>query len=100
PAIGCRSGGTTPSANGIFPDSGFSGRKVRVEVSGDATNFKDGTTVSFGADVTVDKVSVASPTDLFADITIADTAAVGLRDVTITQGSSNFTLAQSFEVKT
>jgi hypothetical protein len=92
--------GTTPTASGVFPAEGFIGRQLRVEVSGDATNWSDSTTVSFGSDVTVGTVTVASPTDLFADITIKDTAAAGLADVTVTDGGSTFALAQAFSLKT
>ena len=71
------------SVNGVFPSSAFLGRKLRVEVSGDNTNWKAGTSVDFGAGVTVQNVAVASPTTLFADVTILDDAAPGLRDVTV-----------------
>jgi hypothetical protein len=89
--------GTTPTASGVFPAQGFSGRSLRVEVSGDATKWKDGATISFGDGVTVTMVEVASPTDLFADITIDPAAMVGVRDVTVTSGGT-FTLSQAFEV--
>jgi len=93
----CGSDGTTPTASGVFPAQGFSGRSLRVEISGDATNWKDGTTVSFGDGVTVNMVEVASPTDLFADITIDPAAMSGMRDVTVT-GGGTFKLTQAFEV--
>lgn len=91
-------GGTDPSASGVFPSAGFLGRKVRVEISGDATEWGASSKVSFGEGVTVDSVAVASPTALFADITIADTAPVGLRDVVVT-GGDNVTLKQAFEIE-
>jgi len=93
----CGSDSTTPTASGVFPAQGFSGRSLRVEISGDATKWKDGATVSFGDGVTVNMVEVASPTDLFADISIDPTAMVGMRDVTVTSGGT-FTLSQAFEV--
>src|SRR5438874_12208682 len=89
----------TPNANGVFPSSAFLGRKAHVEISGDNTNWTAATTVSFGASVTVDKVTVASPTDLFADITIAGTATPGMTDVVVTDGASTFTLTQAFQLK-
>lgn len=91
-------GGTDPSASGVFPSAGFLGRKVRVEISGDATEWGASSKVSFGEGVTVDSIAVASPTALFADITIADTAPVGLRDVVVT-GGDNVTLKQAFEIE-
>ena len=89
---------TDPSVSGVFPAEGFSGRTVRVEVSGDATSWSTGATVSFGAGITVTNVAVASPTDLFADVAIDNAAAPGLSDVTVSSGGS-FTLTQAFEVK-
>lgn len=91
-------GGTDPSASGVYPSAGFLGRKVRVEISGDATEWGASSKVNFGEGVTVESVSVASPTALFADITIADTAPVGLRDVVVT-GGDNVTLKQAFEIE-
>ena len=90
-------GGTDPSASGVFPSGGFLGRKVRVEISGDATEWNASSKVSFGEGVTVDSVALASPTALFADITIADTAPLGLHDVVVT-GGDNVTLTGAFEV--
>ncbi len=55
--------------------------------------------VSVGDGVTVANVTVASPTDLFADITSADSAAVGKRDVTVMAGGKSYTLTQAFELK-
>ena len=89
---------TTPSANGVFPATGFSGRDVRVEISGDSTKWGSSPTVSFGDGITVNKVTQASPTDLFADITIADNAVVGPRDVTVTDSNKALALSQAFTV--
>jgi hypothetical protein len=90
--------GTDPSASGVFPSAGFLGRSMRVEISGDATEWGASSKVSFGEGVTVDSITVASPTALFADITIADTAPVGLRDIVVT-GGDNATLKQAFEIE-
>ncbi len=88
----------TPTASGVFPAAGYSGRVLRVEVTGDSTSWSASTTMSFGAGITVGTISVASPTDLFAEITIADTAAVGMHDVTVTDGTHVTTLSKAFEV--
>jgi hypothetical protein len=85
------------SASGVFPAQGFAGRSLRVEISGDQTNWKDGATVSFGSGITVSSVEVASPTDLFADIAIDPSATIGKADVTVMSGGT-FTLKQAFEV--
>jgi hypothetical protein len=82
-ALGC---GADSTVNGVFPSSGFLGRTMRVEITGDNTNWGSGTKVDFGQGVTVSSVNVASPTSLFADITISDSAAAGLRDVLVTGG--------------
>jgi hypothetical protein len=87
-----------PTANGVFPASGFVGRDLRVEVTGDATSWSSTTTVSFGAGVTVNSVSVAGPDDLFAEITIAPSATPGLQDVVVTDAGTAFTLAKAFEL--
>jgi hypothetical protein len=97
PVVAC-GGGEDASVSGVFPSSAFLGRKVRVEISGDVTSWKAGATVDFGAGVTVNSVSVASPTALFADITVAPDAAPGLRDVTVNSGGK-FTLAQAFQLE-
>jgi hypothetical protein len=97
--VGC---GDDPeqSLNGVFPSSGFIGRKVRVEVSADNASFVDGSVmVDFGAGVTVEKVTLASTTALFADITISDTAPLGLRDVVVKSGSEQLSLRQAFKLE-
>lgn len=91
-------GGTDPSASGVFPHSGFLGRQMRVEVSGDATEWGASTKLNFGEGITVDSIDVASPTALFANITISDTAPLGLHDVVVT-GGDNVTLKQAFEIE-
>jgi hypothetical protein len=88
----------TPTANGVFPAQGFIGRTVRVEVTGDATNWTSSATLSFGAGVTVSNVTAASPTDLFADIQIGKDATPGMQDVTVTDGAGTYTLAKAFEI--
>ncbi|MBV8756085.1 MAG: hypothetical protein JO257_02345 [Deltaproteobacteria bacterium] len=97
-AAACGTDPTTPTASGVFPAEGFTGRTLRVEISGDATTWKDGATVDFGTGVTVNAVTVASPTDLFADITIDPAAAEGKNDVTVNNGGKKYTLTKAFEL--
>lgn len=97
-AAACGGDSTTPTASGVFPAEGFTGRALRVEISGDATAWKDGATVDFGAGVTVNSVDVASPTDLFAEITVDPMAAAGKNDVTVTSGGKKLTLTKAFEL--
>jgi len=87
------------SVSGVFPSSAFLGRSMRVEISGDVTEWKAGATVNFGPGVTVSNVAVASPTALFADIQIAPDAEPGLRDVTVESGGSTQVLAQAFQLE-
>jgi hypothetical protein len=92
---------TTPpvqSASGVFPAQAFLGRKLRVEISGDNTSWADGATVSMGDGITVDAVTVSSPTAIFADITVADTAAEGTNDVTVTDGGESVVLTKAFRL--
>lgn len=85
----------TPSANAVIPADGFAGRQVRVQISGDNTNWDSSTTVQFGDGITVGAITVASPTAIFAQITIAADAKLGTRDVTV---SDNTKLTGAFEV--
>jgi hypothetical protein len=97
--VACGGGGPDESVSGVFPSSAFLGRQVRVEISGDTTEWKEGASVNFGAGVTVQKVSVASPTALFADITVLDDAAPGLRDVTVDMGGKSLVLKEAFQLE-
>lgn len=89
----------TPSASGVFPAEGFAGRHVRVEVSGEETQWADGATVSFGDGITVSNVVVASESAIFADLDIAPTAALSDHDVTVTSGKETDTLTAAFKVE-
>lgn len=93
-AAGC---GADESVNGVFPSSGFLGRTLRVEVTGDNTSWGSGNGLDFGPGITVSNISVASPTTLFAEIVISDTAAPGLRDVIVT-GDGGGALNDAFKL--
>ncbi|MEO8701633.1 MAG: hypothetical protein ABI867_16425 [Kofleriaceae bacterium] len=97
--FGC--GSDTPDAqvSGVFPSSAFLGRQLRVEVSGDVTEWSDAAKVDFGPGITVDSVAVASPSALFAEITIAEDADPGLRTVTVTDGGDTVTLDEAFSLE-
>jgi hypothetical protein len=61
---------------------------VSVQVIGEFTHFTQGTTtVDFGAGVTVNSVTVQSPTLATATITISGSATFGIKPVTVTTGS-------------
>jgi hypothetical protein len=87
------------SLNGVSPANGFIGRTVRVQVSADNASFKDGVSLDFGTGVTVGEVTVASPTAVFAELTIADTAPLGKHDVTVHNGSETLSLKEAFKLE-
>lgn len=75
----------TPAVTGVAPTDGSQKQTLNVAVSG--TNFESGATVSFGAGVTVNTVTVTSATSLTANLTVASNATLGTRDVTVTNVS-------------
>jgi hypothetical protein len=86
-----------PTVTGVAPGQGAQGTAPAVTVSG--TSFQSGATVGAGAGVTVSGVTVVSATQLQATLTIAPDAAVGPRDVTVTNpGGGTATLANGFSV--
>ncbi|MBI5534705.1 MAG: hypothetical protein HY898_18410 [Deltaproteobacteria bacterium] len=86
-----------PSISAIVPSSAFLGRTIDVVIAGNGTTFDaktDKTTVKFGDDVTVNNVTVASPTALLVNITVGNTK-VGPLDVTV----GTLTYKQAFTTK-
>jgi hypothetical protein len=98
PALAACGDDVDSQVSGVFPSEAFIGRSVRVEISGDQTGWSDAAVANFGEGITVQSISVASPSALFAEITIAPEAPAGLRDVTVTDGGATLTLEQSFEL--
>lgn len=95
-AVGC--GGEEESVSGVFPSSAFIGRTVRVQVSGDNTNWDGGTRLDFGSGITVSQITVASPTSLIADVAISDSTPPGPHDVVVSGSGDELVLAGAFEV--
>lgn len=89
-----------PALSGVNPTSGQ--RQATLDVTLTGSGFMPGaTTVSFGSRITVSNVSVASPTSLTARISIAADAALGARNVSVTNpgpGGGAATLAGGFTV--
>ncbi|MFT3713978.1 MAG: hypothetical protein QM817_40470 [Archangium sp.] len=81
------SGAQPPSISSVSPLRLFIGRSQEVTVSGSDTKWTSAATIDFGAGITVDSVTTASPTGLVAKISVAQTAALGARTVTVTEGS-------------
>ena len=70
-----------PFLEAVTPNSGGVGEQLAVTVTG--LNFGPGTSVSFGAGVTVQQTSTVSATELTATVAIAADATLGARDVTV-----------------
>ncbi len=84
----CARSGPVASLSNVAPASAQQGATVNVVLTGQSTNFAAGTSVaSFGAGITVNSLTVASPTSATANITVDFTAFTGGRTVTVTTGS-------------
>src|SRR3989442_6105924 len=71
-----------PTISSVSPSSGAPGASLTVTVTG--TNFQAGASASFGAGITVSSTTVVSSTQLSVALAIGATAAIGPRDVTVT----------------
>jgi hypothetical protein len=87
----------TPSVSAVWPRTAVPGKQLQVALAGSGTGWTTGATVSFGAGITVDRVSRESDSALVADLTVASTATPGARDVVVTDGTA-LTLTGGFEV--
>src|SRR2546427_5044003 len=72
---------TVPTIPSVSPSSGAPGASLTVSVTG--TNFQAGASASVGAGVTVTSTTVVSSTQLSVALAVATTAALGPRDVTV-----------------
>jgi len=71
-----------PTISSVTPSAGAPGASLTMTVTG--TNFQAGASAAFGAGITVSSTTVVSSTQLSVAMAIASTAALGPRDVTIT----------------
>ncbi len=71
-----------PEVDGVDPPSASRKDRLTVVISG--ANFQDGATVDFGEGVIVQGVTFVSPAELTVQIRIHNRAAVGPRDITVT----------------
>ena len=92
---------SSPSVSAVTPYRVFLDRTKTITISGFGTEWTtdDTPTVSFGDNITVDSVTVASPTALVVNISVDSDATVGARDVTVTAGSDSLTYATGFMVE-
>jgi len=86
-----------PVITSISPDSGNQGTMLNVTITGD--NFTGATAVQFGAGISVNSFSILSSNQIAASITIAADAAVGARDISVTNAGGSFTLPSGFTIK-
>src|SRR3989454_1100547 len=70
-----------PTISSVSPSTGLQGANLTVTVTG--TNFKAGASAGFGAGITVGSTTVVSSTQLLVALAIEATAAMGPRDVTV-----------------
>ena len=87
-----------PALSSVNPNSGARGQNLTgVILSGNS--FQSGATCAFGAGITVNSCTFNSPTQLTASIGIGSTAALGSRNVTVTNpDSQSSTLSNAFSV--
>lgn len=76
---------SSPSLSGIFPAHVFVARSATIQISGFGTEWDAAAApeVKLGDDIEVKKVTVASPTSLFVDIDVKDTAKTQLYTVEV-----------------
>lgn len=83
---------TSAQITGVTPDNAPApDTALVVTMTGLNTNWGSGTTVSFGAGITVSSLSVANATTLTATVNISSTAATGWRSVFVNTGSQQLT---------
>jgi len=87
------------SVSNISPSLAFTGATLDVQLTGSATNWDASTTVDFGSDVKVNKITVASASSMTANITVSPTAMTGTRDVTVTAGTDAEPYKMTFNVQ-
>jgi subtilisin len=86
-----------PLVGSVTPDRGTVGTSLSVTITG--INFESGTTASFGNDVAVTSTTLVSAHQLTIGLTIPLTAAIGPRDVTLTNpGGQTYTRPGGFTV--
>lgn len=95
-AFGCGDGDGDGDASisGVIPGELFVGRTGDILIIGDGTSWEEGVQVSMGEGITVDSVTVASPTALMVKATADSTAELGVRDVQV----DDLSFAGAFEL--
>ena len=89
-----------PTVLSVNPNTGPQGQNnLSVVITGQFTHFAQATSaVSFGAGITVNSLTVTDATHASAVISIASSAALGNRTITVTTGSEVVSLSNGFAV--
>ncbi len=88
---------SAPTVTSVSPGSAQQGQAANVILTG--TNFVDGATSNFGSGITVNSLTFDSSTQLTAAISVFASAAIGPRDVTVTNPDLQFgTFTDGFSV--
>ena len=88
-----------PTVNGVNPDSGTQSSSRTVDINGSNFAKHPSTSVHFGPNIAVNELTWISGSLLRADISIGGSAAIGPRDVVVSNpGSSDTTCDNCFEV--
>ncbi len=83
----------------VTPNTGTQGQNLSVAITGLGTNWvQGGTRVNFGAGIIVGNVTVSSPTNLTASISIAPNATLGPSSITATTNGEVAAIANGFSV--
>jgi hypothetical protein len=85
-----------PTVTSATPNQGDQGESLSVIIAG--TDFTGATSVSFGSGITTTGFTVDNSTQITANITIDAGAAVGARDVSVTNADGTDTLTSGFTI--
>lgn len=84
---------SVPVISEISPKTLQQSQTTSVTVTGTNTHFEDGvTSASFGDNVTVNSVTVNSPTEAIVNVTVDAAAAIGFRNITLMTDGESATL--------
>lgn len=90
---------SAPSLLSASPNSAQRNQTLPVTITGLNTNFNNTSTLSFaGGGIVVNSININSATSLTANITIAEEALLGARDVTVTTNGAGVTGTALFTV--
>ncbi len=87
-----------PAIASVTPGFVVPGQTLDVAITGAYTTWTNGALVAFGEGITVNTTSSPSPVALLVNITVAPNAAVGTRDITVTQNGKATVWKAAFKV--